>query len=149
MPVDYSKGQIYKIVSDNSERVYYGSTTQKLYKRIQCHADNYKRFLEGKQVSNYTSYKVLADGNYSIVLVEKFPCEDKSQLLEREKFYIKNNACVNRNVPNRTQKEYRIDNKDKIVEDRRNRYEENTEIIKQQSHDYYHENIEAIKEKKK
>jgi hypothetical protein len=44
------------------------------------------------------------------VLVEKFPCESKDELHARERYYIENNECVNKYIPNRTNAEYRQDN---------------------------------------
>jgi hypothetical protein len=112
---DYSKGKIYKIVSDNIEGTYYGSSADTLWSRFGRHNRDFRAWKKGTH--NYvTSFKLIEAGNASIVLVEKYPCNDKIELKARERFYIENNECVNKNVPNRTQKEYYQDNKEKKKE---------------------------------
>ena len=92
---DYSKGMIYKIYNDSiPDKVYYGSTIQPLHKRLYLH----------KKLDSNCSSKILFPGG-KIVLVEKFPCKDKIELLQRERYYIENNECVNKRIPNRTKKD--------------------------------------------
>jgi fibrillarin-like rRNA methylase len=57
-----------------------------------------------------TSFKILENDNYEIVLVEILETETKQELHQRERFYIENNDCVNKNIPTRTKKEYYVDN---------------------------------------
>jgi hypothetical protein len=57
---------------------------------------------------------VLEGKNYVIILVELFPCDSKMKLHQRERYYIENNECVNKNIPTRTYTEWRLENKDKI-----------------------------------
>ena len=53
MESKYQKSKIYKLVSNSSELVYYGSTYTKLSKRLSGHKTAYKRYLNGKK--NYIS----------------------------------------------------------------------------------------------
>ena len=62
-----------------------------------------------------TSFKVLESGNYTIVLVELFPSDSKMILHQRERYYIENNECINKNIPTQTPEEYRAINKVKIA----------------------------------
>jgi hypothetical protein len=39
---------------------------------------------------------VLENGNFSIVLLEDYPCERKEQLLARERYFIETLDCVNK-----------------------------------------------------
>jgi hypothetical protein len=136
--MDYENGKIYKITGGNM--TYYGSTTQILSKRLYQH----------KHKSNMCySKKILELGNYDICLVELFPCKSKEELHMRERFYIENNECVNKNIPNRTQEEikeyqthYRIDNADKIKEKDKQKYNKNADKIKQ----YYIDNADKFKQ---
>jgi hypothetical protein len=127
---DYQKGKIYKIVSDNIEGTYYGSTADTLWSRFGTHNRKFRAWKKGSKVY-YTSYKLIEAGNASIVLVEYFPCNNKIELKARERWYIENNDCVNKNVPNRTHKEWRKDNKEKIKEQQKEYYQENKEKIKE------------------
>ena len=57
-----------------------------------------------------------------IVLIEEYPCNFKSELHERETYWIKQTECVNKNYPNRSTKQYYIDNKDRISEQQKKQY---------------------------
>ena len=116
---DYSKSKIYKIVCNIAGLIYIGSTSQPLCRRIQDHKNDYKRYLNGKH--NYvSSFKILENDNYNIILVEDFPCETKEQLHARERYWIENTECVNIYIPTRTDKEYYEQNKEKLFEQRKN-----------------------------
>ena len=124
--VNYQDGKIYKLVGGGL--TYYGSTCNELYKRIYHH----------KYKSNKCKSKLLFDtgDNVKIILVEKYPCNDRMELSSRERYYIENNECVNKVIPSRTHKQYREDNKDKIKQYR----EDNKDKIKQ----YYEDNKDKI-----
>jgi len=121
----YQNSKIYKLVSDKLDLVYYGSTTRTLKQRLTCHKSNYKRYLKGK--TNYgTSFELLELGDARIILVEDFPCERKEDLLARERFYIENNECINKEIPGRTMKEYQQDNKE-ILKQYQKKYREDNQ----------------------
>lgn len=85
--MDYSKSKIYKIVSENSDLCYIGSTTSTLTKRLSSHVAK-SNHCKSKEIINL--------GNYRIVLIEKFPCQDKDELIKREQFHIDQTPnCIN------------------------------------------------------
>ena len=93
---NYANGKVYKICSYNSDDVYYGSTCLKLCQRLAKHVSDWKLFkLKKDYASKVTSYLILEQGNYYIELVETAPCASKEELQVREKYWIKNNNCVN------------------------------------------------------
>lgn len=146
MPLDYQNGKIYKIVSFTTDDVYIGSTCEKyLSNRLGGHRKAYKSYLNGKH--NYsTSFKLLENDDYDIILVENYPCNNNHELLARERYWIENTEnCVNKNIPNRTIKEYRHDNKDKISEYQKEYREDNKDKIKQ----YQQDNRDKINERKR
>jgi len=119
--MDYKNGKIYKMICNNTGLCYIGSTTQKLCKRKAVHKSSYKRFMNGK--GRYiTSYKVMENNDYEIVLVQEYPCDNKEQLHRMERFYIENTACVNKCIPTRTVKEYHEQNKTKISQQKKEYY---------------------------
>jgi hypothetical protein len=142
---DYSKAKIYRIVSDKTDLVYYGSTVQKLSERMNDHRKRYTAYKKGG--CNYvSSFKILEeDIKATIVLVEDYPCERKEQLYARERFYIENNTCVNRYIPGRTQKEYQADNAEAIKVQRADYYQANAETFKVKQAEYKRTNAETIK----
>ena len=94
--MDYTNGQIYKIVCNITGEVYIGSTTQPLSKRLSLH----------KIKKNLCSSKQIIDrGNYAIVLIEAFPCVNKSELFQRERYHYDLIPNINRHRPFITQEE--------------------------------------------
>lgn len=143
----YGSGKIYKIWSPSREDlVYYGSTIEKLNRRLAGHKTKYALYKAGGKCSNTTSFKIF-DGcsDYRIDLVLNYPCNSKEELNAKEGEYIKNNACVNKVVPCRTNKEYRLDNKEK----EKARHKKYNDDHKEQSKQYRELNREAIKEQNK
>ena len=98
---DYSKGKVYKLISDGTDDIYIGSTTQKLYKRLAVHKCT---ALTSK--NKYCSSNPLFEkGNVKIILIEDYPCERKEQLLARERHWIETLPNINAQIPGRTSKE--------------------------------------------
>ena len=54
--------------------------------------------------------------NVKIILIKYYSCKSKKELEAEEATYIRNNKCVNRIIPGRSQKEYRETNIEKIQE---------------------------------
>jgi hypothetical protein len=104
---DYQSGKIYKLKSSNLELCYIGSTTLELKRRLSNHKANYKAFYQGK-ISHCASSKLIfeAGGEISIELIENFPSDAKKELEARERFYIENEKCCNKNITGRSLKEY-------------------------------------------
>ena len=126
--VNYQQGKVYKITSDQTDRVYIGSTCNPLNKRIAAHRRDYRSYLAGTRPHRITSYDVVQYDDAIIVLVEECPCENKEQLFQRERFHIENTAnCVNRVIPGRTLAEWQVDNKEVICEKARAKYAANRE----------------------
>ena len=77
------------------------------------------RYKGGKKPRPLTVHQIFDEygfENCKIELVELFPCNIKAELLKREGEIIKNNECVNKFIPGRTQSEYQKDNRDKATE---------------------------------
>ncbi len=140
--IDYSRGKIYKIESINGEDgdIYIGSTTEKLLsERMSKHRSDYKRWKNENVKCKYTSF-ILFDKygveNCNIILLELVNCNSKDELLARERHFIKTLKCVNIQIPLRTikeyhqdnfekEKQYRIDNREQLNENRKIYYEKN------------------------
>tara|TARA_R110000803_G_C11773883_1_gene295662 strand:+ start:40 stop:483 length:444 start_codon:yes stop_codon:yes gene_type:complete len=79
-------GSVYKITNEDG-REYYGSTIVSLKQRLSCH----------KAPSNHCATNTFNKDTMVIELVEEV--EDIEQLKVREKFYIQNRPCVNKQLP--------------------------------------------------
>mgnify|MGYP003661972404 CR=1 FL=1 len=112
--VNYENGKIYKIYDNTNGNVYYGSTTQILSKRKNKHKADYNQYKNEKMGRNYKSFDIIENNDYSISLVEEYPCKSKLELEKRERYYIENYECINKQIPTRTLKEWCEENKDKI-----------------------------------
>tara|TARA_R110001592_G_C12849517_1_gene721714 strand:+ start:83 stop:646 length:564 start_codon:yes stop_codon:yes gene_type:complete len=103
---NFQNGKIYKIVDNtNTYENYYGSTTQSLRRRKNEHK---------KKNNACESYKIISLNNWDIILIEEYPCSSYEELREREKYYITNFPCINKQIPNQTREEYYERNKEKI-----------------------------------
>ena len=90
---DYQQSKIYKLWSPSQNLVYYGSTTQPLSIRLGGHIAHQKNI---KYKHHTKAHLVLDCEDYKIELVEECPCNNKQQLVAKEKEYIINNECVNK-----------------------------------------------------
>jgi len=135
--VNYALGKIYKIVSNQSDLPYIGSTCKpRLSHRMATHRSHYKMYLndEGQYLS---SFEVLQYNDAKIILIEDFPCENKEQLRQRERSYIENTECVNKNIPGQTLKEWTLKNKDRMYEVRQQYYKKNRNAICAKQKEFY------------
>ena len=137
---DYSKGKIYKLVCNTTGLIYIGSTCEPtLARRLAGHKTSYNRFLIGKR-SNITSFDVLKNENFEIILIENVVCINKDELHARERFHIESTKCVNKNIPTRTLKEFYHDNIDK----RKQYLDDNKVRLTEYNKTYREQNVEKI-----
>jgi hypothetical protein len=137
--MDYSSCLIYKLVCNNLnvKDCYVGHTTnfkqRKSLHKQNCNNPNSKKY-------NFKVYQIIRDNggwnNWSMILVENYPCDDVLQARARERYWYELFNCkLNSDVPNRSKKEYQKiyneNNKEKIAEKCKEYYENNKEIIKQ------------------
>ena len=160
---NYQNSKIYKLYDITTNEQYIGSTTQKLCLRLGGHVADYKKYLNGKH-NNITSFKIIEGGNYRIELIEAFPCNNKEELHQREGHFIRTLDCVNKMIAGRTcrqyykdnrenlleqKKDYYINNKDEKLEYNKKYYEKNKDYLIQQVSDYRIKNLNRIKEHQK
>ena len=153
MPIDYQKAKIYKIVDNTTDNIYVGSTCEpSLAKRLAKHVASYKSHLKG--ISNYvSSFDILKNSDYDIILIENFPCNTKDELFSRERHWTNELICINKRrnqglllelgqleYSKQNSKKYYQENKDKIILYRHNHKEQSTEYNKK----YYEDNRDKI-----
>ena len=125
---NYQNGKIYKIICEETENIYIGSTTQNIKYRLSHH----------KSEHNPTMSKSFI--NPKIELLEAYPCSSKRELCLREAHYIRTLECVNCSIPLRTQKEWIEDNKEHYEKRQKKYYELNRDSILKKANDYYRKN---------
>ena len=164
LPKDYKKSLIYKLCCNdtNIKEEYVGSTTdftrRKACHKLRCNNPNSKEY-------NFKVYQFIRQNNgwdnWSMILVENFPCENELQLKQRERHFIELlESKLNCYIPMRTKKEYLVENADKIkayrvknadkIKEREKVYRvKNADKIKEQKKAYNIENSDKIKEREK
>jgi len=109
---NYNNSKIYKIVDNTNNNIYVGSTKQKyLSLRLASHKNDYKRYLRGEKTF-LTSFDIIKNNDYDIILLELVNCNSKDDLHKKERYYIETLDCINKVIPGRTQKEYKKVNKE-------------------------------------
>ena len=115
----YQEGKIYKIIDNTNGNIYIGSTKNTLDYRLKRH----------KFDKTCMSKQIIEQGDYEIILIKDYPCNSKWELEEEEAKYIRNNTCINRCIPHRTQKQYREENNEAINKQRKQYREKNKETL--------------------
>lgn len=143
---DYSKGKVYEIICRITSERYIGSTIDTLSRRLTSH-----RLLSNPCISK----NIIIRGDYYINLLEECDCENKMQLLKKEREWYDKLECINLNRPitfKEERKEYfkkyfkeNKEYKEKKKEQSKEYYEKNKEKKKE----YYEKNKDKIKEDNK
>ena len=130
--VNYQLAKIYKLVDNTNGNIYIGSTCKPyLSSRLVQHKLDYQRYIKGTY-HYVTSFDILKNGDYDIILLESYPCDDKMQIRAKERYFIESLKCVNKHHPTKTQKEH---------------YEENKDMRRAKQREYKNQNREKINEK--
>ena len=138
---DYNKGKIYTIRCRTDETmIYVGSTIQSLAKRWGEHKVDSKK----EKQKNRLIYTIINGdwNNWYIELHSLCPCSCKEELCKKEGEITREIGTLNIEIAGRTNKEWRKDNKEKIVEYRK----ENKEKATEQSKEWRKNNKEKIVE---
>ena len=110
VPLNFQNTVIYKIVCNdlNIEDVYVGHTTN--FTKRKCAHKNNSKNQNGKKYE-YKIYKTIREyggfENWSMIEIEKYPCNDLQEALKKERYYYELlNAKLNTNYPSRGADEY-------------------------------------------
>ena len=156
----YSLGEIYKLVSDQTEKIYIGRTCQSLScKRMAQHKCLFQKWAN-RDTHYITSFQVFAYEDCQIILIESFPCKDKHELEARERHHIESLKCVNKYVPTRGYidyykakcegikarvKTYASESKAKITDKHKNYYLKNLDKLREYQKERMHIHGEQIR----
>ena len=143
--VNYQNTIIYKIVCNdlNVKDLYVGHTTD--FKRRK--SEHRKKTINENdtQSYNFKIYKIIRENggwdNWSMIEIEKYPCNDSNEATTRERYWFEDlQANLNTHYPQRTKKEYIVQNKEKIKEAYKEYCEQNKEKLSEMHKDYYEAN---------
>ena len=140
----FKNGKIYFIGNFIDNDVYIGSSCQSLQKRFQQHKDSMNSYKKNRKL--YSKMLELGIEHFYIEEIEKCPCNNIEELRKRERHYIKERQPVlNKQIPLRTEKEWRADNKEHLQEYEKKRGQENKEQLREYQQKYHQENKEKLK----
>jgi hypothetical protein len=137
---------IYAITCNETGETYFGST-RNIKTRMVIH----------RSISNKTKSKqIIERNNYTVHILEEGFDDVEYHMLEVERWYIENYSCINKKIPGRTPKEYRVDNHEQIAAYYQNNKEQlkannkaykiaHKEHYKAYDKEYYDSNKEHIK----
>lgn len=146
---NYENGKIYCIRSHQTAKVYIGSTTQSLAKRMGEHRAYYKRWISETTKTYYSSYEILQYKDSYVELIELFSCSCKAELHKREGKHIREIDCVNKSVAGRTYKQYYEENKEQVLKTCKAWRDRHKDELKVYFKNYRQENKDYISERRK
>jgi hypothetical protein len=143
--MDYGKTNIYKIVCNDLtiKDCYVGHTInmteRKCAHKTHCNNEKDKRY-------NFKIYQIIRENggwdNWNMVLVEKFPCNNRQEACKREREVLEElDAKMNTLIPYRTQEERK--------KERKEYYQEHKAGLKQYIKQYHQEHKAEINENRK
>jgi len=138
----YENSKIYVVKCKNNPKLkYVGSTIKTLE----------VRFYDHKYNKNCSLYKYVNGDwdNWSIELYENYPCKNEYHLNRREGEVQREIATINERVAGRTDKEWREDNREKILEQKKQYYQDNREKKLEKAKQYHQNNRDERLEKAK
>lgn len=140
-------GLVYKIIHNQSNICYVGSTFNNLKNRWQMHKNYKSNKTECSIVKYFEKYGI---ENFKIILIKKYEVYDRKQLLALEQLWINKLKSININkafqpLNNERDKQLRILNKEK----KREYNNLNKDKIKEYQKNYYNENKEEVLKKNK
>jgi len=132
--VNYQNGKVYKIINENNEVIYIGSTAEKYLS------------------SRYAKHKLKAP-NHKIILIENYSCNSREELIKREQEIIeehsnllnKYRAYISEEQLKEYNKEYYKNNIKYFEEYNKEYCEKNKEQLKEYKKEYYENNKEHLK----
>lgn len=147
------KGFIYKIYDNTNGNTYYGSTKQQVSRRIGDHRQDYKRYLKGSY-GYCKSFDIIKNCDYSYNIVEEVEYGERWELLNKERWYIENNVCINKMLPFKTEEELKEKHNDRAkkyreTEKYKKKIKLHTENTFEERKKYREENKEKNKEYQK
>ncbi len=149
----YKTGRIYKIIHNQSNLVYVGSTFDVLAKRWQRHKKHFNEYLENKKsvpiICKY--FKEFGIENFKIILIKEYQVIDRKHMEIYEQLWINKLKPCNKVNPiaicklkkKQRVKQYYEDNKKKIKEKAKIYYEKNKEEIKKKTKIYASQKVKC------
>jgi len=149
---NFENPRIYALSSPHTNLLYIGSTCMSLPLRLRNHQQLYNQYIRGAHNRKCSAFKLFELGFDDVRIETIDDCEDiccKKALLKKERFWIENNNCVNKNIPSRTAKESAKAHYYNHIEEKRQYYKDNKERRLQYAKNYIFLNKDKYNEYQK
>jgi group I intron endonuclease len=151
--MDFSKGKIYAIRNYDNDKIYIGSTVQKLCSRMSSHRKDAKT----RPHSIYKAMNEIGIDKFYIELIEDYPCENIEQLRSREGHFIRQFDSMkngyNEKLAGRSEKEraleYYYEHQEEQIARSRAYREQHREELNERVREYGKKNKELIAERRR
>lgn len=150
---NYAKTHIYKLCCKNTDitDIYIGHTTN-FTRRKQEHKK--RTNTQNSKKHNVRVYSFIRENggfeNWDMIQIEEFNANNVIEARTRERYWVEQmKPSLNCDIPNRSGKEYREDNKDVLREKKKEYREQNKDVIRERDKEYREQNKEVISEKNK
>jgi group I intron endonuclease len=159
-------GKIYKLTNTENDKIYIGSSNyQYLSQRIDSHRQMCKDTTGRRDSKLYIHMREIGIEKFKIELIEKYVCETKQQLVEREQYWIEqlkpelnmfraianpnyDKECRDKKERCEKSKAFYHSHKEEVLEKMKEYREENKDKIKERKKEYREKNKDKIKERK-
>ena len=149
-------GRVYKIVHNQSDLVYIGSTLNQLKYRWRDHKNSYKKWPNSRtKCAIYEYFDEYGIENFICVLIKEYEVEDRAHLRAYEQLWINKLRCVNKQcafqpIPLKEyKKQYYKNNQQKLKEISKQYYNDNKQKLSEYKKQYRKDNQQKLKEKNK
>ena len=149
----YKTGRIYKIIHNQSNFCYVGSTFNQVRHRWQKHKDSHKYCKHKCSISKY--FDKYGIKNFKCILIKEYSVVDRKHLRAIEQIWINKLNSINKNnsIPflwmDKKQLYYRVNNKKKISERGKLYRERNRDKIRKKKSEYRKKNGKKLCDKSK
>lgn len=152
MVITFEKGYVYKIIHNQSNICYIGSTFN-IKIRWQGHKDSFKKFIDKTSTKNCIIYKYFEEfgiNNFKMILIKEYEVCDRKHLQMYEQLWMNKLKCINKNKSFQPLNEERNRQYNEYMSTHRKMYyENNKERIIERVNNYYNNNKNAINEKRR
>ena len=92
----YQKSKIFRMISPQTDKIYFSGTYNKLSTRKGVYRNQYKIFKENGIGRDQPYYEIMQYPDFKLGLVEEFPCHSRAMLNARIQHWVNSNECLNR-----------------------------------------------------
>tara|TARA_R110001592_G_scaffold4465_1_gene25198 strand:- start:1956 stop:2456 length:501 start_codon:yes stop_codon:yes gene_type:complete len=135
---NFKNSKIYKIVNNDNDKFYVGSTTQSLHNRFNDH----------KSTQSCSSVEVGDLKQCSIILIEAFECDNRQEMLKKEREYFDKYKAEGANIVNKKKPiSYTGERKEQQHKWYQSIYQEKRTVLLKKTKEYYDKNKDKLKVK--